>query len=100
MFEDDEICEEKWVGWRDPQNAEIYGSGSGPFLVTRVKEEECIPTCSCGGRGGSLFNGGHSPRCEIRAKKVVGTFVTVGMNGRHRSFSEDLFETVPEPWRK
>lgn len=91
MF-DEEITDGKSVVWRDPQNVEIYGSGPGPFYVETTKEEEVVPVCTCGGQGGGLFDDGHSPLCEIRAKKVVATMVTVRMNGRLRSFDEELFE--------
>jgi hypothetical protein len=96
MFDDfDGVSEGKMVRWCDPQNTEFYGSGPGPFRVVMVEEEEEVaPTCTCGGRGGGLLDDGHSPLCEIRAKKVVSSFVTVLMNGRHRSFDEALFEVV------
>lgn len=97
---DEDITDEKSVRWKDPKNAEIFGSDAGPFPVVRVREDECAPVCTCSGRGGGLLDDGHSPRCEIRAKKVMGTFVTVLMNGRHRSFPEELFEVAPRPWRK
>jgi len=99
MFEDDEICEGKFVRWRDPQNAEIYGIGEGQFLVMRVKEDKVAPRCTCGGEGGGLLDDGHSQLCEIRAKEVVATFITILAGGRHRSLPEDLFEAVLEPWR-
>jgi hypothetical protein len=102
MWEEDErdITDGKFVNWRDPQSAGTYGSGSGPFFVEMIREEKVVPSCTCGGRGGGLLEDGHSLRCEIRAKEVVATFATVRMNGRLRSFSEDLLETVPEPWNK
>lgn len=92
---DDDIKEGKMVRWRDPANAVVYGSdGLGPFPVVKVKEEVVAPSCTCGGKGGGLLDDGHSPRCEIRAKSVVATFVTVLMNGRHRTFPESFFEVV------
>jgi hypothetical protein len=99
MFEDDEICEGKFVRWRDPRNAENYGLSAGPFLVVRVKEDKVAPRCTCGSEGGGLLDDGHSLRCELRAKEVVATFITILAGGRHCSLPEDLFEVVPEPWR-
>jgi len=90
----DEVGEGKMVRWRDPRNAELYDSGPGPFRVVRAREEEVVPGCTCDGKGGGLLDDGHSFLCEVRAKKVVATFVTVSMNGRHRSLDADLFEVV------
>lgn len=90
----DDVREGRMVRWRNPQDAEFFNSGPGPFLVVRVREDEAVPVCTCGGNGGGLLDDGHSFYCEIRAEKVVATFVTVSMNGRHRSLDADLFEVV------
>jgi len=65
-----------------------------------VKREKAVPVCTCSGQKGGLFGKIHSPFCEIRAKEVIVNFVTVEMRGRLCQFPEDLFEVVPEPWRK
>jgi len=87
------ICDEDYVRWRDPESAKIYG-GVGPFPVVMVAMDIWVPICTCGGKGGGLLDNGHSWRCECRFEQVEGLAVTVLMNGRHCTFSEDLFEVV------
>ncbi len=89
-----DIRDGKWVRWRDPENAKVYGSGSGPFFVVMVAMDIWVPICKCGGKKGLLGTSGHAMDCEARAPQVVGLAVTVVMNGRHRTFPEDLFEVV------
>jgi len=88
------VCDGKWVRWLDPQNAETYGSGEGPFLVKRIALDVWVPICTCGGKGKNLLDDGHSMFCETQFDQVEGLAVTVLMNGRHRTFSEDLFEVL------
>lgn len=87
-----DVREGRMVRWRDPRNAELFNSGPGPFRAVRVREDEVVPVCTCGGNGGGLLDDGHSFHCEVRGKRVAATFVTVIMNGRHCSFDADLFE--------
>lgn len=88
------ISDGKWVRWLDSKNAEIYGSGDGPFPVVRVALDIWAPICTCGGKGGSLLDDGHSMFYEMQFDQVVGLAVTVLMNGRHQTFPEDLFEVI------
>lgn len=90
MFDD----YEHWVEWRDQENERVYGSGPGPFRVVHVKKEKFVPECTCGGQGGGLLDNGHSPLCGINRKPVERDVYIVVMNGRHRSFSADLFISV------
>lgn len=88
--------EGKRVRWCDPENTKVYGSGEGPFLVARIALDIWAPICTCGGKGTNLLDGGHSMFCEMQFDQVEGLAVTVVMNGRHCTFSEDLFEVVEE----
>lgn len=96
MPDDKKITEGKWVRWRDPENAKVYGSGEGPFFVARIAPDIWVPICKCGGKRGLFGTSGHAMDCEARADQVVGLAVTVVMNGRHCTFSEDLLEVVED----
>lgn len=95
MFDD----YEHWVDWCDPKSAEEYGSGPGPFRVVHVKKDK-FAECTCGGKGGGLLENGHSSQCKINRKPVERDVYIVVMNGRHRSFSSDLFKTIPSLRRR
>ncbi|MBU1146072.1 hypothetical protein KKD80_00800 [Patescibacteria group bacterium] len=91
-----DIRDGKWVDWRNPESEKEFGGGPGPFLVVMVAMDIWAPICKCGGRKGLLGTSGHSMDCEARAPQVQGLAVTVLMNGRHCTFSEDLFEVVED----
>lgn len=88
------ISDGDWVCWRDLENEKIYGGGPGPFFVARIAPEIWAPICTCGGKGPNLLDSGHNMSCEMQFDQVEGLAVTVAMNGRHRTFPEDLFEVV------
>lgn len=92
----EKISDGNWVCWLDPKNAEVYGSGEGPFFVARIAPEIWAPICTCDGKGPNLLDSGHSMFCEMQFDQVEGLAVTVLMNGRHCTLSEDLFEVVGE----
>lgn len=88
------ISDENWVCWRDPQNAEVYGSDEGPFPVVKIALDIWTPVCTCGGKNSYVPGSEHSMFCEGQFEQVEGLAVTVLMNGRHRTFPEELFEVV------
>ncbi len=84
----------KWVDWRNPESGREVDSGPGPFFVAMVAMEIWVPICTCGGKRGFWGTSGHALDCEARAPQVEGLAVTVEMNGRYRTFPEDLFKVV------